>query len=72
LWELYLTHSANIAADHVHEDAENIEHVLGEENVRQLERLLGHARLDPHGKLIPGIDDIRRGPAGPSTSTPQV
>ncbi|GIT38310.1 MAG: hypothetical protein Ct9H300mP7_2310 [Verrucomicrobiota bacterium] len=29
LWELYLTNEANIAADHVHDDAEQIEHVLG-------------------------------------------
>jgi manganese/zinc/iron transport system permease protein len=64
LWELYLTNAAQIAADHVHEDAEIIEHVLGEETVRQLERRLNYARRDPHGKLIPGIEDIRLGRAG--------
>ena len=61
LWELYLTNEANIAADHVHEDAEKIEHVLGEEVVRQLERRLEFARKDPHGKAIPGLADISRG-----------
>ncbi len=61
LWELYLTHAAHIAADHVHEDAEVIEHVLGEEIVRQLEKRLNYARRDPHGKLIPGAEDIRLG-----------
>ena len=61
LWELYLTHAAHIAPDHVHEDAEVIEHVLGEETVRQLEKRLNYARLDPHGKLIPGAEDIRLG-----------
>ena len=40
LWELYLTNAAQFAADHVHEDAEKIEHVLGEESVRELERRL--------------------------------
>jgi manganese/zinc/iron transport system permease protein len=55
LWELFLTHTANIAADHVHEDAERIEHVLGEETVRQLERQLEFASRDPHGKMIPGL-----------------
>jgi manganese/zinc/iron transport system permease protein len=60
LWELYLTHSANIASDHVHEDAENIEHVLGEDVVRDLERRLGYATRDPHGKIIPGAREIHQ------------
>ncbi len=61
LWELYLTDSANYPADHVHEDAESIEHVLSEEAVMRLEKALAYARVDPHGKLIPGVEDIRRG-----------
>ncbi|HYC72704.1 MAG TPA: metal ABC transporter permease [Opitutaceae bacterium] len=60
LWELYLTNSANIAADHVHEDAEKIEHVLGEEVVRDLERRLNHAAVDPHGRRIPTAGEIHR------------
>ncbi len=60
LWELYLTNSANIAADHVHDDAENIEHVLGEEVVRDLERRLNYATRDPHGKTIPRSDEIHQ------------
>jgi len=61
LWELYLTNAAHIAADHVHEDAEKIEHVLGEEVVRELERRLQYATHDPHGRAIPNLDTIRRG-----------
>lgn len=61
LWELYLTNEAQLAPDHVHADAEMIEHVLGEETVRMLEKRLNYARRDPHGKLIPGLDDIREG-----------
>jgi Mn-dependent DtxR family transcriptional regulator len=61
LWELYLTNAAQIAADHVHEDAEKIEHVLGEETVRQLERRLAGITRDPHGKPIPTLADIRQG-----------
>jgi ABC-type Mn2+/Zn2+ transport system permease subunit/Mn-dependent DtxR family transcriptional regulator len=53
LWELYLTERANFRADHVHEDAEEIEHVLGEETVRLLERRLGYPERDPHGRTIP-------------------
>jgi len=63
LWELYLTNAAQIAADHVHEDAEKIEHVLGEEVVRQLERRLDYATKDPHGRLIPSLSDVRKGTA---------
>jgi len=58
LWELYLTQSANIASDHVHDDAEKIEHVLGDAVVRQLERRLGYATVDPHGKAIPGARQL--------------
>jgi manganese/zinc/iron transport system permease protein len=53
LWELYLTHQADYDADHVHDDAERIEHLLGEETVRQLERALAFPETDPHGSPIP-------------------
>lgn len=62
LWELYLTNAAQVAPDHVHEDAEVIEHVLGDETVRRLEKRLNYARRDPHGKLIPGLADLGEGP----------
>lgn len=58
LWELYLTHAAQYAVDHVHDDAEVIEHVLGDETVRKLERRLDFPRRDPHGKLIPSLLDL--------------
>ena len=68
LWELYLTHAAQIAADHVHEDAEKIEHVLGEETVRELERRLEYATVDPHGRRIPTLADLQRSGATPPRS----
>jgi ABC-type Mn2+/Zn2+ transport system permease subunit/Mn-dependent DtxR family transcriptional regulator len=61
LWELYLTNAAEIAPDHVHDDAEKIEHVLGEDVVRELERKLDYATKDPHGKPIPTQEDIDKG-----------
>src|SRR5688572_9631957 len=64
LWELYLTNAAHIAADHVHEDAEKIEHVLGEDVVRELERRVEYAKTDPHGRRIPSLADMRQGGAG--------
>jgi len=53
LWELYLTNQAHYQVDHVHDDAEVIEHVLGEETVRRLERRLDYPTRDPHGSEIP-------------------
>ncbi|MEO6181827.1 MAG: iron chelate uptake ABC transporter family permease subunit [Verrucomicrobiota bacterium] len=63
LWELYLTSEAEVAADHVHDDAEKIEHVLGEDVVRELERRLEYATKDPHGRSIPSLSDMQRGMA---------
>ena len=45
--ELYLTNEASYAPDHVHDDAEKIEHIIGEKTVRQLERILENPRMDP-------------------------
>lgn len=53
LWELFLTHEAQIAPDHVHRDAEELEHFLSPELVQRLEQRLGHPTLDPHGSPIP-------------------
>ncbi|MCD6052297.1 MAG: transporter [Verrucomicrobia bacterium] len=72
LWELYLTNAAQMSADHVHEDAEKIEHVLGEDVVRQLEKRLNYATHDPHGKLIPGQADIQRGSTPPERTQDAV
>jgi manganese/zinc/iron transport system permease protein len=65
LWELYLTHAADVPADHVHDDAEDVEHFLDEETVRRLERRLEFARSDPHGKTIPQAEDLNRGATAP-------
>ena len=53
LWELYLTRKLEIAPDHVHDDAEEIEHILTPDLERRLLELLEHPREDPHGKDIP-------------------
>lgn len=63
LWELYLTNEANYAEDHVHEDAEKIEHILGPGIVRQLEQHLDFPELDPHGKPIPQPGHLVAGPS---------
>ncbi len=53
LWELYLTEYLRIAPDHVHEDAETIEHIITPELERRLEEKLEYPRLDPHQSKIP-------------------
>ena len=52
------------------EDAEKIEHVLGENVVRQLEKHLDFATRDPHGRTIPSSVDIHQG-SRPSPASDQ-
>jgi len=60
LWEVYLTRRLELASDHVHRDAEAMEHALTEDAVLRLEEMLGHPEVDPHGRPIP------RRPAAPA------
>ena len=53
LWELYLERYMNIAPDHVHEDAETIEHVITPELEAELVARLDHPDQDPHHRTIP-------------------
>ncbi|HPE98360.1 MAG TPA: iron chelate uptake ABC transporter family permease subunit, partial [Chitinophagales bacterium] len=53
LWEMYLTEKMNIASDHVHEDAEAIEHIITPELEERLAALLDYPEKDPHNKEIP-------------------
>jgi manganese/zinc/iron transport system permease protein len=53
LWELYLTRYLRIAPDHVHDDAETIEHIITPEIEQRLERELDFPKVDPHDEQIP-------------------
>ncbi len=53
LWELYLTEYLRIAPDHVHDDADTIEHILTPELEARLEKLLNYPEKDPHESEIP-------------------
>ena len=53
LWELYLTTHLHIAPDHVHDDADTIEHLLTPELEAELERILNYPKIDPHKSEIP-------------------
>ncbi|MDD5088986.1 MAG: iron dependent repressor, metal binding and dimerization domain protein, partial [bacterium] len=53
LWEMYLSQYMDLPADHVHRDADQIEHVLTPELEAKLEALLDRPCVDPHGETIP-------------------
>ena len=53
LWELYLNEFLHIAPDHVHESAEQMEHLLTPELEALLEQRLNYPTLDPHQVTIP-------------------
>ena len=53
LWELYLTQYLHLASDHVHEDAETIEHIITPELEQRLLVELNFPLLDPHSSKIP-------------------
>lgn len=53
LWELYLTNYMEIAPDHVHDNAEEMEHYITPELEKQLEKYLDNPDTDPHGTVIP-------------------
>ncbi|TXK28415.1 iron chelate uptake ABC transporter family permease subunit [Pontibacter qinzhouensis] len=53
LWELYLTQFLELASDHVHEDAETIEHIITPELEQKLMQELQYPVLDPHNNKIP-------------------
>lgn len=59
LWELYLNVRMNIAEDHVHHDAEAIEHIITPKLEAELIKELNYPQTDPHASEIPGINKNR-------------
>lgn len=59
LWELYLTRKLELAPDHVHDDAEEIEHIITPELEAQLVRVLESPDEDPHAQRIPSVHMVR-------------
>ena len=63
LLELYLVERLGLPWDHVHEEAEVLEHVLSEQLEARIAELLGHPTHDPHGDPIPTPElEIDEGP----------
>ena len=53
LWESYLSKNFVLPQDHLHDPAERMEHYLSELITEELALEIG-AKVDPHGKVIPG------------------
>jgi len=53
LWETFLVNRLSFSWDEVHEIAEQLEHIQSDKLIRQLDKLLGFPKFDPHGDPIP-------------------
>ncbi len=60
VWEVYLTRRMDLPADHVHRDAEAMEHALSDAAVDDLWQRLGRPEEDPHGQPIPPPSEVGR------------
>jgi DtxR family Mn-dependent transcriptional regulator len=56
LWEVFLMETLKFKWDEVHDIAEQLEHIRGEELIQRLDDFLGRPRFDPHGDPIPDAD----------------
>jgi DtxR family transcriptional regulator, Mn-dependent transcriptional regulator len=56
LWEMFLQEKLGYGWDEVHDIAEQLEHIEGENLADRLDEFLGHPQFDPHGEAIPKSD----------------
>ena len=56
LLEAWLVQTLGYSWDEVHEEAEQLEHVISEDFERRIAAAMGHPVRDPHGELIPTAD----------------
>ena len=62
LWEKYLVDEMGLKDDQIHEDAENLEHILDYEMMDSIDEKLGYPEIDPHGAPIPQKQERSRSP----------
>lgn len=55
LWEMYLHEKMNLSADHIHPNAESMEHIITPEIEKLLIKELNDPRVDPHQSVIPSL-----------------
>jgi DtxR family Mn-dependent transcriptional regulator len=56
LIELFLVRVMGLSWDEVHEDAEQLEHVVSDRLIERIDEMLGRPEADPHGDPIPTAD----------------
>lgn len=56
LVELFLVQVMGMRWDEVHDDAEQLEHVVSDRLIERIDEMLGRPSHDPHGDPIPGPD----------------
>ncbi|MGE0042272.1 MAG: metal-dependent transcriptional regulator [Vicinamibacterales bacterium] len=56
LVELFLVQVMGFGWDEVHDEAEQLEHVVSDRLIERIDEMLGHPEVDPHGDPIPGPD----------------
>jgi DtxR family Mn-dependent transcriptional regulator len=56
LLELFLVRVMGLGWDEVHDDAEQMEHVVSDRLIERIDEMLGRPEVDPHGDPIPTAD----------------
>ena len=56
LIELFLVQMLGMRWDEVHDEAEQLEHVVSDRLIERIDEMLGHPEVDPHGDPIPSRD----------------
>src|SRR2546422_6091860 len=56
LVELFLVQVMGMSWAEVHDEAEQLEHVVSERLIERIDEMLGHPTHDPHGDPIPSAD----------------
>ncbi|MSO51213.1 MAG: DtxR family transcriptional regulator [Acidobacterium sp.] len=56
LIELFLVQVVGMKWDEVHDDAEQMEHVVSDRLIERIDEMLGQPEVDPHGDPIPTAD----------------
>jgi DtxR family Mn-dependent transcriptional regulator len=56
LMELFLVRVMGLGWDEVHEEAEQLEHVVSDRLIERIDEMLGRPQVDPHGDPIPTAD----------------
>jgi DtxR family Mn-dependent transcriptional regulator len=58
LVELFLVRVMGMTWDEVHDEAEQLEHVVSERLIERIDEMLGRPEVDPHGDPIPTADGL--------------